>query len=68
MYDQILQEISGTPFYKDNFANDGQRFVAWYLHRVLLLDILSSLRGRARCSDIWKMMTMNERTSTATCS
>ncbi len=39
MYDLILSEIHGNPFYMDNFPNDGQRFVAWYLHRVLLLDI-----------------------------
>src|SRR4051812_23189706 len=39
MYDRILKEISENPFYKDNFPNDGQRFVAWYLHRVLLLDV-----------------------------
>lgn len=39
MYQKILQEISENSFYKDNFPNDGQRFVAWYLHRVLLLDV-----------------------------
>jgi hypothetical protein len=39
MYNKILSEINGNAFYKDNFANDGQRFVAWYLHRVLLLDV-----------------------------
>lgn len=39
MYEQILREIDDNPFYKDNFSNDGQRFVAWYLHRVLLLDM-----------------------------
>lgn len=39
MYDQILAEIRDSSFYRDNFQNDGQRFVAWYLHRVLLLDV-----------------------------
>jgi hypothetical protein len=39
MYDQILQEIRANSFYKDNFPNDGQRFVAWYLHRVLMMDV-----------------------------
>ena len=39
MYEQILSEVTGNAFYQDNFANDGQRFVAWYLHRVLLLDM-----------------------------
>lgn len=39
MYDRILAEISENSFYKDNFSNEGQRFVAWYLHRVLLLDV-----------------------------
>lgn len=37
MYDRIAEEIKQT-FYQQNFSNDGQRFVAWYLHRVLLLD------------------------------
>ena len=39
MHDRIVAEISSNPFYTDNFPNDGQRFVAWYLHRVLLLDV-----------------------------
>src|SRR5437763_5543304 len=39
MHDRIMAEIAADPFYKDNFPNDGQRFVAWYLHRVLLLDV-----------------------------
>ena len=38
MYDKIAQELK-QPFYTQNFPNDGQRFVAWYLHRVLLLDM-----------------------------
>jgi hypothetical protein len=38
MREQILQEISLDPFYQSNFPNDGQRFVAWYLRRVLLRD------------------------------
>ncbi|MGA8642502.1 AIPR family protein [Candidatus Binatus sp.] len=39
MYEQILKEMQADSFYKDNFPNDGQRFVAWYLHRVLLMDV-----------------------------
>src|SRR6186997_3104715 len=39
MHDKIMAEIKENSFYKDNFPNDGQRFVAWYLHRVLLLDV-----------------------------
>src|SRR5690348_15921103 len=38
MLEQIRQEIATDPFYQDNFPNDGQRFVAWYLRRVLLRD------------------------------
>src|SRR5438067_1467888 len=38
MLDQIKREIAGDPFYRDNFPNDGQRFVAWYLRRVLLRE------------------------------
>ena len=39
MYERILAEIRDGAFYRDNFPNEGQRFVAWYLHRVLLLDV-----------------------------
>jgi hypothetical protein len=39
MYDKIMAEIAADNFYNDNFPNPGQRFVAWYLHRVLLLDV-----------------------------
>jgi AIPR protein len=38
MLDQIRREIDSDPYYKQNFSNDGQRFVAWYLRRVLLRD------------------------------
>lgn len=38
MLDQIKREIAQDPFYVANFPNDGQRFVAWYLRRVLLRD------------------------------
>ncbi len=39
MFDRITSEIASNSFYRDNFPNDGQRFVAWYLHRVLSLDV-----------------------------
>lgn len=39
IYDRIMAEIGNDSFYSDNFANDGQRFVAWYLRNVLLLDV-----------------------------
>lgn len=39
MFDRITSEIASNSFFRDNFPNDGQRFVAWYLHRVLLLDV-----------------------------
>jgi hypothetical protein len=39
MHERITAEIQSNSFFQDNFPNDGQRFVAWYLHRVLLLDV-----------------------------
>lgn len=36
MLDLIDREIRTDPYYVQNFPNDGQRFVAWYLRRVLL--------------------------------
>jgi len=38
MLEQIKQEIAKDIFYQQNFPNDGQRFLAWYLRRVLLLS------------------------------
>lgn len=35
---QMKQEIENDPYYQQNFSNDGERFVAWYLRRVLLRD------------------------------
>lgn len=37
MYEKIKDEIK-QDYYKDNFPNDGQRFVAWYLRNVHLRD------------------------------
>ncbi len=42
MLKQILQEVSNDPYYQQNFPNDGQRFVAWYLRRVLLRDAIAA--------------------------
>lgn len=38
MYSKITNEIT-EPFYKQNFPNDGQRFVAWYLRNIHLRDM-----------------------------
>jgi hypothetical protein len=37
MYQQILEDLK-QDYYQQNFANDGQRFVAWYLRNVHLRD------------------------------
>jgi len=34
--DKIRQEIAADPYYAQNYSNNGQRFVAWYLRRILL--------------------------------
>lgn len=41
----ILEKIKNDikqDFYQSNFANDGQRFVAWYMTNVHLLDKLQT--------------------------
>jgi hypothetical protein len=38
MYDQIKKQIGAT-YFQQYFANDGQRFVAWYLRNVLRRDM-----------------------------
>ena len=37
MYNKILSEIS-QKYYQQNYPNDGQRFVAWYLRNIHNLD------------------------------
>jgi hypothetical protein len=37
MYQKILEEIK-QEYYTQNFSNDGQRFVAWYLRNIHLRD------------------------------
>lgn len=37
MHNKILSEL-GQDYYKENFPNDGQRFVAWYLRNIHNLD------------------------------
>lgn len=41
MYVKILNEIS-QQYYKDNYPNDGQRFVAWYLRNIHNLDTIEA--------------------------
>lgn len=38
MYEQILEEIK-QEYYQQNFPNNGQRFVAWYLRNIHLRDM-----------------------------
>jgi len=38
MYEQIKDEIK-QDHYQQNFPNDGQRFVAWYLRNIHLRDM-----------------------------
>ena len=35
MYNKILEDIR-LPYYQQNYSNDGQRFVAWYLKNIHL--------------------------------
>lgn len=37
--EKIKTEISADKFYQDHFSNDGFRFVAWYVRRVLLQSV-----------------------------
>ena len=42
MLEQIRREIQNDPYYQQNFSNDGERFVAWYLRRVMLRDPIAA--------------------------
>jgi hypothetical protein len=41
MYQQIQEEIKAK-YYQDNFPNNGQRFVAWYLRNIHLRDMIEA--------------------------
>ena len=41
MYDKIRNDIS-QQYYINNYPNEGQRFVAWYLRNIHNLDILEA--------------------------
>ena len=41
MYEKIKQEV-GQDYYIQNFPNDGQRFVAWYLRNIHLRDMIEA--------------------------
>ncbi len=41
MLNQIRREIT-DPYYQQNLPNDGQRFIAWYLRRVMLRDRITA--------------------------
>ncbi|MCY4409851.1 MAG: AIPR family protein [Caldilineaceae bacterium] len=41
MYEKIRDEIT-REFYKQNFSNDGQRFVAWYVHNIHGRDMIET--------------------------
>lgn len=41
MYKQISDDIS-QEYYQQNFPNDGQRFVAWYLRNIHLRDLIQT--------------------------
>src|ERR1700733_7490659 len=38
MFEQIKDQIKAD-YYQQNFSNDGQRFVAWYLRNIHLRDM-----------------------------
>ena len=42
MYKKIFEEIK-QDYYQQKFANDGQRFVAWYLRNIHLRDMNETL-------------------------
>src|SRR4051812_30480528 len=39
---QIKNELGADPYYLQNYKNDGERFVAWYLRRVLARDPIAA--------------------------
>jgi hypothetical protein len=41
MYQKIKDEIQNN-YYQQNFPNDGQRFVAWYLRNIYLRDMIEA--------------------------
>lgn len=42
MYDKIKKDVTDVEFFHDSFPNDGQRFVAWYVHNIHGRDIIET--------------------------
>ncbi len=42
MYRKILHDVSTDQYYQQNFLNDGQRFVAWYLRNIHQRDMIQA--------------------------
>ena len=42
MYEKIKDEITLRDYYQHNFPNDGQRFVAWYVHNIHGRDMIET--------------------------
>jgi hypothetical protein len=47
MYNKILEDIKST-YYQQQYSNDGQRFVAWYLRNIHLRN---EIEARADITD-----------------
>jgi hypothetical protein len=45
VFEQIKEDIKAD-YYQQNFPNDGQRFVAWYLRNIHLRDMNEARRGQ----------------------
>ena len=41
MYEKIKEEV-GQTYYLENFSNEGQRFVAWYLRNIHLREMVQA--------------------------
>ena len=39
-----INEAIKEDYYKENYSNDGQRFVAWYLRNIMLIRTADSSR------------------------
>ena len=55
MYNKILSEIS-QEYYQQNYPNDGQRFVAWYLRNMQDGQVVAQAVGARPKSAILAML------------
>jgi hypothetical protein len=51
LLERIRADLTSDKYYKQNYSNDGQRFLAWYLK--LMCDVMRELNAEMRAERLF---------------